>query len=48
VLYSQLGDLENARKHWKVLEETVTSPDAQVAALLEEARQAMSAASTVP
>jgi tetratricopeptide (TPR) repeat protein len=48
VLYSQLGDMKNARQHWKVLEETVTSPDAQMAVLLEEARQAMSAASTVP
>ena len=48
VLYSRLGDMENARKHWDILEETVTSPDPKMAALLDEARRAMSAASPVP
>jgi serine/threonine-protein kinase len=44
VLYSQMGRLDDARRHWKIFSETFTQPDPEVAHLVEEARAALEAA----
>jgi DNA-binding SARP family transcriptional activator len=41
VLYSRLGRLDDARRHWKILGETFTQPDPELVALVAEARQAL-------
>ena len=44
VLYSQMGRLDDARRHWKAFSETFTQPDPEVAHLVDEAREALAAA----
>ncbi len=41
VLNARMGRLAVAREHWKILDETVTDPDPEFAALLEQARAAL-------
>lgn len=44
VLYSQMGRLDDARRHWKIFSETFTQPDPEVVHLVDEARAALEAA----
>ena len=44
LLYARMGRLEDARRHWKILSETFTQPDPEVAHLVDEARAALEAA----
>ncbi|MGH7466456.1 MAG: hypothetical protein ACRENP_00570 [Longimicrobiales bacterium] len=41
VLYSRLGRLAEARRHWKIFQETFTQPDPALVPLVDEAREAL-------
>jgi DNA-binding SARP family transcriptional activator len=44
VLYSRLGRLDEAKRHWKIFSETFTKPDPELVALVVEAREALRSA----
>ncbi len=44
VLYTRLGRLEDAQRHWRILAETCTRPDPEMRPLIEEARSALAVA----
>jgi tetratricopeptide (TPR) repeat protein len=44
LLYARAGRLEEARRHWKAIEETVRTPDPEVARSVDEARLALARA----
>jgi tetratricopeptide (TPR) repeat protein len=44
LLYSQMGRVEDARRHWKAFSETFTDPDPELGPMIEEARQALARA----
>ena len=41
LLYSKLGRVEDARRHWEIFEKTFTNPDPELVPMVEEARQAL-------
>ena len=44
ILYANMGRIEQAQVHWKILNETCTSPDAAFLPLIDESRQALAEA----
>jgi tetratricopeptide (TPR) repeat protein len=44
ILYSDMGRLEDARRHWLIFEKAFTKPDPEYVHLLEDARRALAAA----
>ncbi len=46
--YARLRQLEDARRHWQVLQETTTNPDSLLRPMIEEARQALAEAESQP
>ena len=44
LLYARMGRLEDARRHWQILTETVRDPDPAFRPMIEEARLALAAA----
>ena len=41
LLYSKMGRVEDARRHWEIFEKTFTNPDPELVPMLEEARRAL-------
>jgi hypothetical protein len=41
LLYSKLGRVEDARRHWEIFETTFTDPDPELVPMLDEARKAL-------
>jgi len=41
LLYSKMGRVEDARRHWEIFEKTFTRPDPELVPMIEEARQAL-------
>ena len=41
MLYSRMGRIEDARRHWRIFSETVRTPDPEIRPLIEEARTAL-------
>jgi hypothetical protein len=41
MLYSRMGRIEDARRHWQIFSETVRTPDPEIRPLIEEARAAL-------
>lgn len=46
LMYSEMGRIEDARRHWEVLENTLTNPDPELVPMIEEARRAREEAET--
>jgi hypothetical protein len=46
LLYSRMGRVEDARRHWEIFEKTFTNPDPELVPMIEEARQALAEAET--
>jgi tetratricopeptide (TPR) repeat protein/tRNA A-37 threonylcarbamoyl transferase component Bud32 len=44
VLYARMGRIEDARRHWVILQATFTHPDPELVPLIEEARTALAKA----
>ena len=44
ILYSRMGRISDAERHWKIFSETFTHPDPEVAHLVDEARTALATA----
>jgi hypothetical protein len=44
LLYSKMGRVDDARRHWEIFEKTFTNPDPKLAPMVEEAREALAAA----
>jgi tetratricopeptide (TPR) repeat protein len=44
LLYGRMGRIEDARRHWKILNETFTRPDPALEPMIEEARRALAEA----
>ena len=44
LLYSRMGRVEDARRHWKAFSETFTNPDPELRPMIDEARQALARA----
>jgi hypothetical protein len=41
LLYSKMGRVEDARRHWEIFEKTFTNPDPELVPMVEEARRAL-------
>jgi tetratricopeptide (TPR) repeat protein len=41
LLYSKMGRVEDARRHWEIFERTFTNPDPELVPMVEEARRAL-------
>ena len=41
MLYSKMGRVEAARRHWENFEKTFTNPDPELVPMIDEARQAL-------
>jgi tetratricopeptide (TPR) repeat protein len=48
LLYSRMGRLADARRHWRVFSETFTTPDPEMVHLVDEARAAVASAERRP
>jgi hypothetical protein len=48
LLYARLGQLDEARRHWRVFSETFTTPDPELVHLVDEARAALASAERRP
>ena len=44
LLYARMGRIEDARRHWEILRETVRTPDPEIQPLIAEARAALASA----
>jgi tetratricopeptide (TPR) repeat protein len=44
MLYARMGRLEDAKRHWRIVSETVRTPDPEIRPLIEEARGVLTSA----